>query len=76
MKPAFTIDLRPLARRRKLLNLSQRELGELVGMDDSSICRFERNVRPMPLSILVACARELGTPIWDLFEVHDVKEPR
>ena len=70
---AFLIDLRPMARRRRKLAVSQRGLGALCGITGSCVSNYECGRRPVPLAFLMAAARGLGTPAWDLFEVHEAK---
>lgn len=41
-------------RRRKGMSLTQKELGELLGYDEMSISRFERNERGIPCSVALA----------------------
>jgi transcriptional regulator with XRE-family HTH domain len=70
----FVIDLKPLARKRRKLDVSQRQLAEWIGgLTGGAISNYERGYRPMSLHTLVACAVALGVPQLDLFEVHAVK---
>lgn len=71
----FRISLKPLARKRRRLDVSQRQLAEWIGgMTGGCISNYEVGIRSVPLSFLVSAARSLGVPMWDLFEVHDVRE--
>lgn len=50
---------------------TQQRMALEVGCDAATICRFERNTRPIPADFLIAAARNFGcpeiiehTPLW------------
>jgi transcriptional regulator with XRE-family HTH domain len=55
-----------IAERRKALDLTQAELGELVGITQQQVASFEIGRRRMPVSILPLLARSLSTSIEEL----------
>jgi transcriptional regulator with XRE-family HTH domain len=55
-----------IAERRKAQDLTQAQLGELVGVTQQQIASFETGRRRMPISTLPALARALGTSIEEL----------
>jgi hypothetical protein len=70
----FVISLKPLAIKRRRLDVSQRQLAEWIGgMTGGCISNYEVGCRPVPLSFVVAAAVSLGVPMLDLFEVLNVK---
>jgi predicted transcriptional regulator len=73
----FTISLAPLARKRKRVDVSQRQLAAWIGgMTGGCISNYEVGIRSVPLSFIVSAAVALGVPMLDLFEVHAVKGER
>lgn len=55
-----------IAERRKAQDLTQAQLGDLVGVTQQQIASFEIGRRRMPISTLPALARALGTSIEEL----------
>ena len=55
-----------IAERRKAQDLTQAQLGELVGMTQQQIASFETGRRRMPISTLPLLAKALGTSIEEL----------
>jgi transcriptional regulator with XRE-family HTH domain len=55
-----------IAQRRKAQELTQAELGELVGVTQQQIASFETGRRRMPISTLPLLAKALGVSIEDL----------
>lgn len=56
-----------LARIRELRGLNQRQLGEMIGRDQSTIQRAETGHPSAKLATYVACAEALGVTLADLF---------
>jgi DNA-binding XRE family transcriptional regulator len=65
------IDFRRLRATRRFLDVTQQELGALLGVRPSAISNWEHNKRLPGFAFVVRLARALGTPITDLFEVTD-----
>lgn len=55
-----------IAQRRKAQELTQAELGELVGVTQQQIASFETGRRRMPISTLPLLAKALGVSIEEL----------
>lgn len=55
-----------IAQRRKTQDLTQAELGELVGVTQQQIASFETGRRRMPISTLPLLAKALGVSIEEL----------
>jgi transcriptional regulator with XRE-family HTH domain len=55
-----------IAERRKALDLTQAQLGDLVGVTQQQIASFEIGRRRMPVSVLPLLARSLDTSIEEL----------
>lgn len=55
-----------IAERRKAQDLTQAQLGELVGVTQQQIASFETGRRRMPISTLPLLAKALGTSIEEL----------
>lgn len=47
---------------RKAAGLTQAELGELVGLDQSGISRIEQGKRPVTVDLLLVIAKAVGQP--------------
>lgn len=60
-----------MARRRRYLGMSQRQLALAIGIHPVSLSRTERNRTEPTYSQMLAIARALGTPIHQLVEVVD-----
>jgi len=56
-----------LTRLRQLKNLSLVDLGEMVGLDASTIHRAEKMQKSAKLSTYIACADALGVTLSDIF---------
>jgi transcriptional regulator with XRE-family HTH domain len=56
-----------LARFRQLKNLSLVDLGEMVGLDASTVHRAEKMQKSAKLSTYIACAEALGVTLADIF---------
>jgi transcriptional regulator with XRE-family HTH domain len=60
-----------MRQRRRMLDLSQREVADLVGVHRNAVLYWERGQR-MPTALQLAkVARVLGSPPWTLFDVVD-----
>lgn len=59
-----------LRRQRIALNMSQRELGEKVGVATSSIGGYERGENPLSRSMAIKMAEALGLSLEALFSPH------
>ena len=53
---------------RRLAGLSQAELGNRVGLDQSGISRIENGSRPVTVGMLKALAKALGVAPGDLLD--------
>ena len=77
MTPDETVFFRELGQRiaqhRKAQDLTQTELGDLVGVTQQQIASFEIGRRRMPISTLPVIAKALGVRIEDL--VSDQAKP-
>lgn len=69
----FHLDFTPMGRRRRWLNLSQRQLANAIGIHPVSQNRVENNRGEPSMRQIVAAAKALGVPVWELFEVVDNK---
>lgn len=56
-----------LERIRRLRNLSQRELADMVGVDASTVQRAEKQHKSAKLTTYAACAKALGVTLADIF---------
>jgi transcriptional regulator with XRE-family HTH domain len=56
-----------LAQYRKKYALSQLELGDLLGLTDSPIAKYERGARRPPLVIILALEAVFGVPASNIF---------
>jgi len=73
---AISIDPAPLGARRRLLGVSQTRLASLLGIQRSCLSHYERGTRPIPVVVLFAAARVLGTPVWMLLSVVEHGQDR
>ncbi len=65
------VSFRPLAGRRRALDLTQAELAKAAGLRRNSVWRIE-NGRSMPsVAHLVLIARALGSPMHQLMEIEE-----
>jgi len=74
---AYVFVMHPGNRLRKLrkeAKLTQLELGERVGLDQTTLSNYENDKRPMPLEHMRAIARELGCAPADLLGDEDNPE--
>jgi DNA-binding XRE family transcriptional regulator len=69
----FRLDFTPMARRRRYLGMSQRQVALAIGVHPVTVNRTERNRSEPTFSQMLAIARALGTPIHQLVEVIDAK---
>jgi transcriptional regulator with XRE-family HTH domain len=60
--------------RRLMLGLSQRELGELVGMTNKQVHKYETGINGVSAGLLYEIARELSTPLEYFFEGIELDE--
>jgi transcriptional regulator with XRE-family HTH domain len=74
--PVVALDWAPLRARRKRLNLSQRDVGAMVGVGPGTVCRWERGSRQVSALQLAQIARGLGTPGFELFRAIEDKPVR
>lgn len=58
MRPIYSDILKELRRDK---NLTQRDIGEMMGISQATYCDYENGVRRMPLSMLCYLADTLGT---------------
>lgn len=58
MKPMYSDILKELRKDKKL---TQRDMGRLIGISQSTYCDYENGVRKMPLTMLSFLADTLGT---------------
>lgn len=57
-----------LAEARELKNLTQKELGKLVGVSDNAITQYEKGIRFPKPAIAIRIAKELNFPISKFYE--------
>jgi transcriptional regulator with XRE-family HTH domain len=69
------LDWTPLRKRRRLLNVTQREAGAFCGVTASTVCRWEKGTRQVSALELAQLARGLGTPGFDLFRTIEEGKP-
>ena len=62
-RPKFPNDLRAL---RLQSGLSQLELAKLLGVSDSTVCRYECGIRPITVLHLLACEIIFGVQATDI----------
>ncbi|HEV2673277.1 MAG TPA: helix-turn-helix transcriptional regulator [Aliidongia sp.] len=55
-----------IRRRRRDRDLTQRQLGEMVGVSGAQILTFEKGIRPIEVTRLVAIARVLDIKLGEL----------
>ena len=67
----FILDWSPLRTWRRRLDLTQRELGRLVGRSGALIGLIEAGERQPSVHTAFAFARGLGVPLFDLVTVVD-----
>jgi len=67
--PFLSLDFSPMRRKRERLHCSQARLGEMLGVDPSTVARWELGLRCPPAYRLYAIARALGTSVVDLTDV-------
>jgi DNA-binding XRE family transcriptional regulator len=71
----FALDFAPLRKMRKYHEISQQELARAAGVHWTTILRLENNATANPsLLPVLAIARSLGVPIYDLFTVTDERK--
>ena len=58
MKPIYSDILKELRRDK---NLTQKDIGDLIGISQATYCDYENGVRRMPLTMLCFLADTLGT---------------
>lgn len=58
MKPIYSDILKELRKDKKL---TQKDMGDMLGISQSTYCDYENGVRRMPLSMLCFLADALGT---------------
>lgn len=56
-------------------DLSQEQLGELIGMSQTGYSKYETGENNIPVPILIALAKLYGTSVDYLLGLTDVKEP-
>lgn len=59
-----------IRRHRKALGLSQQRLGQLVGVDQRQIARYESGETDPPLSVAVRLSEVLDASVWELAGVN------
>jgi transcriptional regulator with XRE-family HTH domain len=57
---------------RKAAGLTQQQLAELIGCDQSVISRIEQGRRDMSVNLLRSIAQALGVPLQDLIDEEEV----
>jgi|GEM_PF-2408648 len=62
----FRLDFDPMRKRRRQLDMTQRQLADAAGVHWMTIHRTERNRSEPSYSQMVAIARALGTPVSHL----------
>ena len=55
-----------IKRARKEKGVKQKELAEMIGKTESTVCKYEAEITEAPLSVLYAIANNLGVNILDL----------
>ena len=63
-----TVDLKKLRQRRKEAGLTQAELAEKIEVSTMSIRRYEAGERVIPTETVIAIAKALNVPWFDLYE--------
>lgn len=58
--------------RRKAINLTQKQLGEMIGKTESSIQKYESGATEVPLSVLGMIADALGSGIIDFLDTNSI----
>jgi len=69
MGKIFTEEIK---RYRKTRNLTQKQLGELIGKTESSIQKYEAGKTEIPLNVLERIASALDVEIYDFMTVRDL----
>jgi transcriptional regulator with XRE-family HTH domain len=62
------VNLKVLALIRKAKGISQAEIGEALGKDESNYCRMENGKYEMRVKELPIIAKALGVPVMDLVQ--------
>jgi transcriptional regulator with XRE-family HTH domain len=57
-----------LRERRMMIGLSQQQFGELIGMTDQQVYKYEHGINSVSAGRLYEFARELGAPVEYFFE--------
>lgn len=70
----FRLDFTPMANRRRLLGMTQRQLAIAIGVHPVTLNRTERNRSHPTYAQMLAAARALGTPMHQLVEVVDGRD--
>lgn len=60
-----------LLERREAAGLSQKELGEMVGLTQQAIGHYEAGRRKLSVQIAQKIAKVLGCEWWELYEDND-----
>lgn len=61
-----------IKQRRKVMNLTQKELGQLIGKTESSIQKYESGLTEIPINVLGKIAHHLGVEITDFLDVKSI----